>query len=306
MMNNLPLSETYRPTEFDDIAGLKDKAIFETILNSPSDMSSLLLFGPQGTGKTTSARILVEKLKPIDVLKINGSDTTGVDTIREKVYNFMTSQSFNVGKPRLIWIEEFDYMSASAFAALRAMMETHMKNARFICTCNYINKIPAPIQSRFTPVEFKKPPIDTIVFRLKTIADAEMITVSEDVLLQIASQTNGDVRAAVNNLQILSSNETRTISDSVIPETSSLSEKIYDMLIKKEWTKLRYEIPDQNPDYYNLFVDLDKRFFESDLSPAIKAQITEILAQGQIDMTFSFNQDICFAAVCSKIIKSLP
>ncbi len=101
-------------------------------------------------------KIIIKELQPIDYIKINGSDTTGVDTIRERVYNFITSMSTTQGKPKIVWIEEFDYMSQNAFAALRSMMEQYMSNARFICTCNYINKIPEPIQSRFTTVEFSK------------------------------------------------------------------------------------------------------------------------------------------------------
>ena len=108
-MNKLPLIEKTRPKEFDELVGIDKLDRIKALISNPADMPNLLFYGPAGTGKTTTAKIILEKLKPIDFIRINGSDTTGVDTIRERVYNFITSKSTNAGKPKIIWIEEFDY-----------------------------------------------------------------------------------------------------------------------------------------------------------------------------------------------------
>ena len=205
-MKNLPYCEKYRPSSFDDVIG--DVAIFKEIAKDPTDIPNILLWGPQGTGKTTVAKIILESLKPIDIIRINGSDTTGVDTIRDKVFNFMTAMSSVKGKPKIIWIEEFDFMSVNAYAALRSMMEQYMRNARFICTCNYLNKIPEPIRSRFSLFEFKKSvDYQEIEARLLYICKQEGITVTgENTLIELISKHKADIRAIINELQVLSTN----------------------------------------------------------------------------------------------------
>ena len=90
----------------------------------------------------------------------------------------MTSMSSQPDKPKLVWIEEFDFMSGASFAILRSMMEQYVKNARFIVTLNYINKIPEPIQSRFNVIEFHKPKDLEIFKRVRIICNIENIVVS--------------------------------------------------------------------------------------------------------------------------------
>jgi len=298
----LPLSEKYRPLEFSEVVGLEDVDRIQNLLDNVETMPNLLFHGPAGTGKTTVAKIIINKLKPIDYIKINGSDTTGVDTIREKVYNFISSMSSAKGKPKIVWIEEFDFMSQNAFAALRSMIEQYVKNARFICTCNYVRKIPEPIQSRFTMFEFKKLSEPDILERVKYICGAEQITVTDEVLKEIIGGV-GDLRTIINNIQRFSANDTKTISDLSLASLGDLTDEVYKLLIDKNWSQIRYQVPNSSPDYNKLLVDLEKKFFDSDLVLSKKASITEIISDGLYEMGFSFDHNICFAAVCSKIIK---
>ena len=294
----LPLCELYRPTEFAEVIGVRAKEKIETLIAEPNDMPNILLYGPQGTGKTTCAKIMIEKLKPIDVLRINGSDTTGVDTVREKVFNFITAMSSVPNKPRLVWIEEFDFMSANAFAALRSMIEQYMKNARFICTANYINKIPEPIQSRFSLVEFDKISMSDIIIRLKQIVAKDEIEVKEGFLTALALHARGDMRQAINLLQT-------NKDEGYFKAENSLVTEVHDLLMEGNWSKLRYEIPNKYPDYNNLLVDLDDMFFESDIPMSKKADINDVISTGLAEMSLSFNADICFSAVCSRIIRAI-
>ena len=75
--------------------------------------------------------------------------------------------------------------------------------------------------------------------------------------------------------------------------------------MSKQWTKIRYEIPNRYPDYNNLIVELEDIFFKSNLETTKKAKITEIISNGLFEMSFSFDHNICFSAICSKIIKEL-
>ena len=302
----IPLCEKWRPKAFEQVLGLTYD--FNQFLSSTKNIPNLLLYGPQGTGKTTIAKILIEKLKPIDVLRINGSDTTGVDTIRDKVYHFVSSKSSVNGKPRIVWIEEFDFMSASAFAALRAMIEQFISNARFICTCNYINKIPAPIQSRFSLFEFHRATdYQEVEGRLLEICKTEGITVKGDTtLIELVGKNKGDIRATINELQLLSTNPEKTITFASLHESRDTADEVYDLLIKSEWSKIRYEIPKKNPDYNKILVALADLFFkDSTHTTVIKSRVHEVISTGMMEMSFSFDEHICFAAICSRIIRVL-
>jgi len=302
---DLPLIEKYRPKTFNDVVGNNDLEKIETLIKDPSTMPNLLFYGSAGLGKTSVAKIILKELNPIDFIKINGSDSTGVDVIRDRVYNFITSISTQPTKPKIVWIEEFDFLSANAYAALRSMIEQYMKNARFICTCNYINKIPEPIQSRFTTVEFVKSDDNKILQRMKKICEIEKIKVTDIILKEIITKSNGDMRTILNNIQQSSSNSEKTITEYNLNNISDLTNDVYKLLIEKNWSKIRYEIPEYHPDYEKMFVELENKFFESELPVSKKATITEIISNGLFEMSFSFKKDIAFSATCSKIIKIL-
>ena len=286
---NTPLIEKYRPKTFDEVIGVERIEEIKKELENPMLIPNFLFYGNPGTGKTTVAKIIIETLKPVDVLKINGSDTTGVDTIRDKVHSFVSSMSSVKDKPKIVWIEEVDFLSANAFAALRSMIEQYIKNARYICTANFISKIPEPIQSRFSKFEFNKPSM-TEVFKLVTeIAKKEKI---ERDVMNIVKKSNGDIRTAINSLQCGTEFNIINALD------------VYSMIKNKEWNKIRYEVPLTNPDYYSLLVDLcELSFKDESISDDIKAEINEKISEGMVEMKEGFDQNITFSAICSRIIK---
>lgn len=301
----IPLSEKYRPTTFEEVIGVARIDEIKNIIADPMGIPNLLFIGTPGVGKTTVAKLIINNLSPIDVLKLNGSDTTGVDTIRDRVYNFMTGMSSEKDKPKIIWIEEFDYLSPNAFAALRGMIEQFVKNARFICTANYIAKIPDPIKSRFSVIEFEKPTSEEVLARLRTICDTEGITSSDAALQKIVNASRGDIRTCVNMIQQLSSNGFRTISDTAVTDFNTLSREVYELIKNGKWTVIRYDIPNKHPDYDTLLVELAELFGSSDLSVSKKAEVIEVISDGQVDMNWSFDKHICFSAISSRIMKVL-
>ena len=137
--------EKYRPNQLDNYIGndhLKSKV---SVYLESGDIPHLLLFGRAGTGKTTLAKLLVNNID-CDYLYINASDENSVDVVREKVKNFASTLGFKDMK--VIILDECDYITPNAQAALRNLMETFSKNCRFILTCNYVERIIDPIQSR--------------------------------------------------------------------------------------------------------------------------------------------------------------
>ena len=144
-MSNTLWVEKYRPNNLDTYIGnehLKDKV--SAYLES-GDLPHLLLFGKAGTGKTTLAKILVNNIE-CDYLYINASDENNVETVRTKVKNFASTMGFKDYK--VIILDECDYITPNAQAALRNLMETFSKHCRFILTCNFVERIIDPIQSR--------------------------------------------------------------------------------------------------------------------------------------------------------------
>ena len=137
--------EKYRPSNLDTYIGndqLKSKV--KVYLES-GDLPHLLLFGKAGTGKTTLAKLLVNNID-CDYLYINASDENNVETVRSKVKNFASTMGFKDYK--VIILDECDYITPNAQAALRNLMETFSKHCRFILTCNFVERIIDPIQSR--------------------------------------------------------------------------------------------------------------------------------------------------------------
>jgi DNA polymerase III delta prime subunit len=173
-------------------------------------VQNLLLFGSAGTGKTSTLFILA---KDHPYLYINASDQRGIDIIRDNVVPFCSSISLEEGKEKLkcIILDELDGATGEFFKALRAVMEKYAKSARFIASCNFLNKIPEPIwESRFLPIsydpindqereyltgEYKK--------RVGAILQAAKISYSEEILTQFVNNDFPDLRALMNKIQSL-------------------------------------------------------------------------------------------------------
>ena len=190
--------EKYRPNKLDNYIGndhLKSKV---SVYLESGDIPHLLLFGRAGTGKTTLAKLLVNNID-CDYLYINASDENSVDVVREKVKNFASTLGFKDMK--VIILDECDYITPNAQAALRNLMETFSKNCRFILTCNYVERIIDPIQSRCQSFQIIPPDRKQVAQHLANILDDE--NVSYDIK-NIATIVNGgypDIRRVINSAQ---------------------------------------------------------------------------------------------------------
>ncbi len=190
--------EKYRPNKLDNYIGndhLKSKV---SVYLESGDIPHLLLFGRAGTGKTTLAKLLVNNID-CDYLYINASDENSVDVVREKVKNFASTLGFKDMK--VIILDECDYITPNAQAALRNLMETFSKNCRFILTCNYVERIIDPIQSRCQSFQIVPPDRKQVAQHLANILNNE--TIQYDVK-DIATIVNGgypDIRRVINGAQ---------------------------------------------------------------------------------------------------------
>ena len=190
--------EKYRPTTIDTYIGNEHLKSKVKIYLDSGDIPHLLLFGKAGTGKTTLAKILVNNIE-CDYLYINASDENNVDTVRTKVKNFASTIGFKDMK--VIILDECDYITPNAQAALRNLMETFSKHCRFILTCNFVERIIDPIQSRCQTFQVVPPNKQEVAKNLHQIFTNESVTYKKEDLVVLVNSGYPDVRKVVNSAQ---------------------------------------------------------------------------------------------------------
>ena len=193
------LVEKYRPTNIDNYVG--NESIKNTIKNyiTQNDIQNLLFYGPAGTGKTTLAKLITKNID-CDVLYINASDERGIETIRDKVSGFASTMSF---KPlKVVILDEADFLTIQAQASLRNVIETFSRSTRFILTCNYLERIIDPLQSRCQTLKIIPPNKVEIVNHLIKVIQKDNIKTSVSDLETIVNNNYPDVRKMLNTIQI--------------------------------------------------------------------------------------------------------
>ena len=142
----------------------------------------MLFSGIQGSGKTTLAKILINKLdiNPGDVLEINASQQRGIDVVRDNILNFTSTWPF--GKFKIVFLDEADYMTPDAQATLRGVMEKYSNSCRFILTCNYPHKIIPAIHSRCQGFHFDELEETEFTARMAEILINEKVDFELEVL----------------------------------------------------------------------------------------------------------------------------
>ena len=191
-------NEKYRPTSLDTYIGnvhLKSKV---SIFIETNDPPHLLFYGRSGTGKTTISKIIANSIE-CDFLYINASDENSVDVVREKIKGFASTLGFKALK--VIILDECDYITPNAQAALRNLMETFSRHCRFILTCNYVERIIDPIQSRCQSFQIVPPSKKEVAVHLSTILTNEDVKFEVDDIATIVNGAYPDIRKVINTSQ---------------------------------------------------------------------------------------------------------
>ena len=265
--------EKYRPSSLDNYIGndhLKSKV---SVYLESGDIPHLLLFGRAGTGKTTLAKLLVNNID-CDYLYINASDENSVDVVREKVKNFASTLGFKDMK--VIILDECDYITPNAQAALRNLMETFSKNCRFILTCNYVERIIDPIQSRCQSFQIIPPSKKEVAIHTSKILNTEGVSFDNEQIVTMVNSSYPDIRRIINAVQ-------RNIVDNqLIVDTESLVQNDYKLQVleilqtqdkKNAFKNLRQLLADsQIRDYADLF-----RLLYDEINSYGKGHIAEVI-----------------------------
>ena len=190
--------EKYRHTSLETYIGNEHLKSKVSVYLESGDLPHLLLYGKAGTGKTTLAKLLVNNIE-CDYMYINASDENSVDTVRNKVRGFASTMGFKDYK--IIILDECDYITPNAQAALRNLMETFSKHTRFILTCNYVERIVDPIQSRCQPFQIVPPSRKEVAVHLNNILKEESVTFEMDDVATLVNGGYPDIRRVINFAQ---------------------------------------------------------------------------------------------------------
>jgi replication factor C small subunit len=291
-------TEKYRPDTLEGYIGNDDfKSSLQQWIDS-NDIPHLLLCGGAGTGKTTAAKLIVNNIN-CDSLYINCSDENGIDTIRDKVKSFASAASFKPQK--VVVMDEADFLTINAQAALRNVIETFSLNTRFIFTCNYVERIIDPIQSRTVIFELTPPSMQDVAFKCVEILDLEEITYTKADIVRIVKQTYPDIRKSLNLLQSSIKNGDLQQSRDVI-NLKNTSDQIIELLsLHKigDFNTIRQIVADSNIRDYN---ELYRVLFERSEEYSNSAVATLIIADYQYKSLMAPDKEITFCACISKLL----
>ena len=220
-------TERYRPKDLDDVVGQKHITERLKAYVKSRNMPHLLLTGPAGTGKTTCSLALAREMFGDqwkgNFIELNASDERGIDVVRGKIKEFARTAPLGEAEFKIIFMDEADALTSDAQAALRRTMERYSKICRFILSCNYASKIIDPIQSRCAVFRFSPITSEAVKEYLMKIVTNEKIKIDDKALDALVHVARGDMRRAINSLQVAASTG-KLITIDIIYQTTGMAQ----------------------------------------------------------------------------------
>ena len=299
--------EKYRPRKLDDCILPDDQLKTFREFVATGEIPNMLLCGSAGVGKTTIARAICEELG-CDYIIINGSEESGIDVLRTKIREFASSVSFG-GKTKVVILDEADYLNPnSTQPALRAFIEEFANNCRFIFTCNFKNRIIAPLHSRTAVIEFKLTKADRpkmagrFMKRLSDILATENVTFDEKVVAEVLKKHFPDYRRVLNELQRYS--VSGTIDEGILVNVQEVNMKeLVASLKSKDFKKMRNWVVDNIDNDPNLIF---RKIYDTSLDEVkYPSQLVLLLADYQYKAAFAANPEINLVACLAEIMAGM-
>jgi DNA polymerase III delta prime subunit len=294
------LVEKYRPNNLENYVGNENikKSISKYL--EQNDIQNLIFYGPAGTGKTTLAKLIVNNLD-CESIYINASDERGIETIRDKVQSFASVASF---KPlKVVILDEADFLTIQAQASLRNIIETFSRTTRFIMTCNFVERIIDPLQSRCQVLKIVPPTKKDVAKHLNWICNEESITHEINDLVPLVNQDYPDLRKCINTIQLSTQDGMLNLDQSVLVSSNYIDKVIDELKGKSNFKTIRQIIADANvSDYEELFKTLYER--SSEYLPGKEGTVAILVNDHQYKANFRIDKEINTMSLISNLINN--
>ena len=305
-MNEFLWVEKYRPQTISECVLTTDLYKTFTQIIEQGEIQNMMFTGTAGTGKTTVARALCNVLD-LDYIIINGSEESGIDTLRNKIKQFASSVSLSGGY-KVVILDEADYLNPqSTQPALRGFIEEFSANCRFILTCNFKNRIIEPLHSRCSVIEFAIPKKErealagSFMTRIMNILKAEMINYDEQVIAELIMKYFPDFRRTINELQRYATFG-KIDSGILVNATDITINTLMDSLRLKDFKKMRQWVADNiDIEPASMFRKIYDNMNEH-VEPSSIPQMVLILADYQYKNSFVADHELNMVACCTEIM----
>ena len=297
---NSLLVERYRPSKLENYVGNENikKSIAKYL--DQNDIQNLIFYGPAGTGKTTLAKIIVANLD-CDHLYINASDERGIETIRDKVQGFASVASF---KPlKVVILDEADFLTIQAQASLRNIIETFSRTTRFIMTCNFVERIIDPLQSRCHVLKIVPPTKKDVARHLAWVLDQEKIRYEMQDLVPLINQYYPDLRKCINTIQLSTIDNDLKLDQSILVSSNYIDKVINELSNKANFKTIRQIIADANVDDFDeLFKSLYTK--ASEYLPGKEGTASILINEHQYKANFRIDKEINIMSLIQNLINN--
>ena len=288
---NQLFTEKYRPKNLEELI------LPDAVMNKFKDglVQNMLFAGSPGTGKTSTAKAVVNQFE-LPYLYINASTDTSVEVIRTRIIDFCSTVSI-MDKPgtfKVVILDEVDGVSDQFFKALRATMEQFASNSRFIATCNYINKLPDPILSRFEVINFdfdKEEETELTkkyIRRVYDICKQEEMTIEKDALVEFVRRNFPDLRSTLNKLQGFKTQGTSNINVNDVKKFNSVYKDVFELIFNETDPAKNYQMLVSN--YSNRVDDVLQSLGEEFIEYINQEQLQSVKFIPQIIITVAKHQ----------------
>ena len=298
--NHSLLVEKYRPSKLKNYVGNENikKSISQYL--EQNDIQNLIFYGPAGTGKTTLAKIIIKNLD-CDHIYINASDERGIETIRDKVSGFASVASF---KPlKVVILDEADFLTIQAQASLRNIIETFSRTTRFIMTCNFVERIIDPLQSRCQVLKIVPPSKKEVAKHLNWILEQESIEHDINDLVPLVNQYYPDLRKCINTIQLSTQNNILKLDQSILVSSNYIDKVITALSNKSKFNDIRQIIADANVDDFD---ELFKALFErsTEYLPGKEGTVAILINEHQYKANFRIDKEINTMSLIQNLINN--